>query len=554
MDTDAAQTAWRDACLSAALFAVDPHHIGGIWLRARPGPARDAYLGQDCLDLRRIHPNIGEDALFGGIDLTATLSAGAVCRKSGLLDEGGCFILTTAERCPARLAAHLGSAIDSGGTSLVAIDEGTDDETPPPALTERLGIFVLLEDIPSAAITGAKYVQDDISRARASLPGITLAARDIDALTIAAARLGIDSLRAPLFAAAVARAHAALRGGDRVSADDLDVAARLTLAHRATIAPMDSGEDAQERPEPSDVSRTDAPSDETTISAEEMLVESARAVLPADILHVLAGNRVSRGARGSAGTGMKKRGNRRGRPLPSERGRIDGGARIDLVATLRAAAPWQTLRRRETGRRGLLMRADDIRIRRFEERSDRLLVFLVDASGSAAMSRLAEAKGAIEILLAEAYARRDHVSLVAFRGEAAETLLPPTRSLVQTKRRLRALPGGGGTPLASGLMTALAACETASRRGMTPTIALLTDGRGNIALDGSAGRDRAMEDAQKAARLIRFARHGSIVIDTAPRPQAPLSSLAEVLGANYHALPRANAESLSAAIRSASTS
>jgi magnesium chelatase subunit D len=78
----------------------------------------------------------------------------------------------------------------------------------------------------------------------------------------------------------------------------------------------------------------------------------------------------------------------------------------------------------------------DVRVRQFEERSDRAIIFVVDASGSAALARLAEAKGAIELLLGEAYARRDHVALVAFRGDGADILLPPTRSLVQTKRRL----------------------------------------------------------------------------------------------------------------------
>ena len=102
----------------------------------------------------------------------------------------------------------------------------------------------------------------------------------------------------------------------------------------------------------------------------------------------------------------------------------------------------------------LELRADDIRLKQAQERSDRLLIFTVDASGSSALARLAEAKGAVELLLAQAYARRDHVALVAFRGAGAEVLLPPTRSLVQTKRRLAGLPGGGGTPLASGLAAA----------------------------------------------------------------------------------------------------
>jgi magnesium chelatase subunit D len=167
----------------------------------------------------------------------------------------------------------------------------------------------------------------------------------------------------------------------------------------------------------------------------------------------------------ASGTGAAKKGNRRGRPLPSRAGRLGSDTRVDLVATLRAAAPWQPLRRRATGQDDRLhVRMSDVRVRQFEERSDRAIIFVVDASGSAALARLAEAKGAIELLLGEAYARRDHVALVAFRGDGADILLPPTRSLVQTKRRLGQLPGGGGTPLASGLKAALDLAELARAR------------------------------------------------------------------------------------------
>ena len=116
------------------------------------------------------------------------------------------------------------------------------------------------------------------------------------------------------------------------------------------------------------------------------------------------------------------------------------------------------------------------------------MIFTVDASGSAAMARLGEAKGAVELLLAQAYARRDHVALVAFRGETAETILQPTRSLVQTKRQLASLAGGGGTPLAAGLKAALDLAQQARGRGLTPTIITLTDGRANLALAGTASR------------------------------------------------------------------
>jgi magnesium chelatase subunit D len=196
----------------------------------------------------------------------------------------------------------------------------------------------------------------------------------------------------------------------------------------------------------------------------------------------------------------------------------------------------------------LLVRPSDIRLKRFVEMSDRVLIFAVDASGSAAMARLGEAKGAVELLLAQAYARRDHVALLAFRGRAAELILPPTRSLVQTKRRLAGLPGGGATPLPMGLQMALEVARQARARGMTPTIALMTDGRGNIALDGSADRTLAEMDSLRLARAIRAAGLPALVIDTANRPQAALQTLAVALDAPYIALPRADAKRLSMAL------
>ena len=97
----------------------------------------------------------------------------------------------------------------------------------------------------------------------------------------------------------------------------------------------------------------------------------------------------------------------------------------------------------------------DLRITRLQQRAATATLFVVDASGSSALHRLAEAKGAVELLLAECYVRRDQVGVIAFRGRGAEVLLPPTRSLVRAKRSLAALPGGGGTPLAAGLQAAL---------------------------------------------------------------------------------------------------
>ena len=282
---------------------------------------------------------------------------------------------------------------------------------------------------------------------------------------------------------------------------------------------------------------------------DDILLEAMRAALPPDLLAKLAAGRAARGATGS-GTGAVRKGNHRGRPMPSRPGRPGAGRRIDLVATLRAAAPWQGLRR-IGGRAGLQIRMSDLRLKVYRESSDRVLIFAVDASGSSAFARLAEAKGAVELLLAEAYARRDHVALIAFRGRGAEMILPPTRSLVQTKRRLASLPGGGGTPLADGLRLAFELAQKARARGMTPTVALLTDGRGNIALDGSADRVAAEADALRLARAIRTAGMPGLVLDTATRPQAALRTLAGVMDAPYLPLPRADAQRLSGVLRAA---
>lgn len=154
----------------------------------------------------------------------------------------------------------------------------------------------------------------------------------------------------------------------------------------------------------------------------------------------------------------------------------------------------------------------------------------------------------MELLLADCYVRRDRVALVAFRGRGAELLLPPTRSLVRAKRSLATLPGGGGTPLAAGIDAGLALAETVRRKGETPIVILLTDGRANIARDGAAGRPRAEEEALIAARLGRAALISTLLVDTSPRRQPLANRLATEMGAIYLPLPYADAAALSQAV------
>ena len=517
---------------------------------------RDRLLaGLDSLSLPvvRLHPAMEREALDGGLDLTATLSGGKMVRREGVLARPSVLVLSMAERCPPGLAARLAQVLDQGHHALIAIDEGVDlSEGLAPALADRLAFFADLEDVAWADSFDTGSLSGPLSGSRSAA---MLEPASLEALVRTAALAGIDSLRAPRHAAAAARAAAALDGRADVTEEDLRLAAELTLAHRATIAPQDDedpAEDPEPPPSPEDTPQDSPPPDETQALPEDILLEAIRTALPADLLARLAAGRAARQAKGATGTGATKRGNRRGRPLPSRPGKLDGAARLDLVATLRAAAPWQTIRRAATGRHGLLeLRPDDIRLKQAQERSDRVLIFTVDASGSSALARLAEAKGAVELLLAQAYARRDHVALIAFRGTKAELLLPPTRSLVQTKRRLAALPGGGATPMALGLAAAMELGLQARARGMTPTVALLTDGRPNIGRDGQPGRAQAEADAEAMARLIRAQGLPALVVDTGNRPTPWLQMLARQMDARFLALPRAEARRLSAALSTA---
>lgn len=539
---------WDRATLAMSLLAIDPAGLGGIVIRARSGPVRSAFM--ECLDalsqpLIKLHPAMDDDALFGGIDLTETLTQGKVALRKGLVGSNGTAILTMAERCDAALAARLSMAMDDGTLSgLVALDEGADDdESLPHCLSERMAFFVTL-DIASRDI-GLLPDIDDIEDARSVLASVEIPDDTVETLITLATQLGIASCRAPLFALRTARAHAALMQRKMVISDDIEIAAALCFAHKATMLPPlpETEENAAPPPDTKEMSHEDQGDIQ---KLDDQILDAVMAALPDGLLDLFT----PKGSIGKgSGAGAKHRGNRRGRPKPSRAGRLSGQNRLDLIATLRTAAPWQRLRGAEQGR--VKVTPSDFRIKRYEEKSDRLLIFAVDASGSAAIARLAEAKGAVELLLADAYSRRDHVCLVSFRGNTAEILLPPTRSLVQTKKRLAALPGGGGTPLAAGLVESLTLAHQARTHGMTPCIVLLTDGRANIALDGTADRTQAGGDAKAVARQIRAAKCDTITLDLGNRPAAFLAELSSEMDGVYIPLPRANAQKLSGAVASA---
>jgi magnesium chelatase subunit D len=316
----------------------------------------------------------------------------------------------------------------------------------------------------------------------------------------------------------------------------------------------------------------DAPPPDLHQPLDEVVLEAALAAMPAGLLAQLKAGAAQRSPAQAAGrVGALQAGGPRGRPLGARRGELRAGTRLDLIATLRAAAPWQLLRQREAALaattaatlapvRRVLVRPEDFHISRRAQRRETTTLFVVDASGSAALHRLAEAKGAVELLLADCYVRRDRVALLAFRGSSAELVLPPTRSLVRAKRALAGLPGGGGTPLALALDAAAELAATLLRRGGTPVLVLLSDARANIARNGAPGRDLATADALASARGLRALGLGMLVVDTAPGANRPAASagptvarqLSDALNARYLPMPQMDAAMLSRAARTLS--
>ena len=576
---------WADAEWAAALLALIGPEVGGVHLRAPPGPVRDYWLARYLQlsgqpHLRKIPANIPEGRLLGGIDLAATLQCGRPIAETGMLGEchNQTVIVAMAERLPRNTVHHLCTALDHGAitvardgieattptrVALISCDEGTEEERAHGALTDRLGIALDLTTLGIHDVGDEIFRATDIQGARDRLTDVTIAEQHLSALATLSTSLGIDSPRPTLAATKVARASAALRESLSVDEEDVARALRLCLLPNAQQLPEITEPPPEPEPEtePEPAEDTEPPTTpEQPPPEEERLLEAALTQLPAGLLEQLQTRsaRLRQSSTGSAGE--QHRHQQRGRPTGVFRGDHRRGGRVNILATLRAAAPWQPLRRQEQIERSgrlstghLQIRRDDIHLTRFQQRRETLTLFVVDASGSAALQRLGEAKGAVELLLADCYVRRDQVALIAFRDEHAELLLPPTRSLVRAKKALAALPGGGATPMAAALDLTRDMAERAAKQGTTMQYVVLTDGAANVARDGTRSREAGTADALAAARALALSDSNGIVIDTAQRPQPRARELAETLRGTYLALPQADANTLNRAIRAATS-
>jgi magnesium chelatase subunit D len=412
-------------------------------------------------------------------------------------------------------------------------------------------------------------LRDQLQKARQLLPTVRLADGLLTMISQLCTDLNVASLRADLVMYKTAKTLAALAGRLDVTPDDIRQAAELALPHRQrkktapnNLAdtskldellqqnPPDPHFDSTQPPTPSqsDSSTPSPPSSDAAMpdSGETPYItepqpEQTFGALPDIASPTLATESTKQRQPTAEGQRSQTRDSLRGSTLRAVR----DPAPTDLAVTatlqsslMRGVDDWTLTR-------------DDLHQTIRTGKMGRLILFVVDASGSMAAHRRMEAvKGSILSLLQDAYQHRDSVGMIAFRGVEAQIVLPATRDVEQAEQALHQLPTGGRTPLPHAIQLAEEIIDQTNRAGSAkPFLVLLSDGKANVPLPG--GGDAWQQTIQLATQL-REQQVSALVLDTDTDylRLGRAADLATALGADCLSLDDLSAQTLTETVSS----
>ena len=553
--------------------------------------------------------NISEEQLFGGMDIDETVRTGKVCMQPGLLSraDGNILYVDDVNLMDQRiLMTMLNSVLDGRvvveregisaeytvDTMLIATMNPSDSDVSSHILdrfdlcayasfpdeeekrAEILRRNAEFQRDPASFIERYKGEEDslaaNIERSRRILPLVTITDDLIGVSVELTAKVLADGHRGDIAMINTAKALAALNGRDEVMKKDVEEAAMLCLAHRRNY----TQEQPQEPPRPEEPDEPDEKDDEPpeqppddTQEPDQSEEQQQQEPPDMDFQQLLddmvfeIGDQfrvidyLNDGRRKVSKTSAKK-----GRRMMVEssnssgryaRSRIPEEKTHDVAfdATIRAAAPYQ--RSRDRSQLAINIQKQDIREKVREMRAGCTILFLVDASGSLGVrKRMSAVKGAVLSMLRDSYVKRDRIGMMAFRRDSAELVLPPTRSVEYSYRKLEEMPTGGKTPLSEALVTVNEYMTSYSRShvGEMCYVVLITDGRANVPLqEGLNANEEVLKLAEDMAIpqvkwIVIDASAGFIRFDNAER-------LAQALGGTYFRLEDLNADRLAESVR-----